>query len=302
MTLRKVLGLGLSVLDETYLVDDFRVDSLRTRYRARRVAPGGMMGTAVAQSAALGVRTHLLSMLGDDREGRAIVRQLRAHGCITRGVIRSKTQPTTVAVVLVDRRTRARRFLVPDRRKIEASAPDFDLSSLTRETVLMIDGHFPKQAMRAVRRARELGSVVVADFHSPRPACLKLLPYVDFPILPREFGAAWHGGSPRDTLVALREEFGGDPVVTLGERGALALWEGRFVEIPARRVRVRDTTGAGDAFHGGFAAGLCLGFSFIEALHLASRAAAACCTELGGTGRLLGPSEISSRPAGRRRG
>ncbi len=289
------------MLDETYLVDDFRVDSLRTRYRARRVAPGGMMGTAVAQSAALGVTTRLLSMLGDDREGRAIVRQLRAHGCITRGVIRSNTHPTTVAVVLVDRRTRARRFLVPDRRKIEASAPDFDLSSLTRETVLMIDGHFPKQAMRAVRRARELGAAVVADFHSPRPACLKLLPYVDFPILPREFGAAWRGGSPRDTLVALREEFGGDPVVTLGERGALALWEGRFVEIPPRRVRVRDTTGAGDAFHGGFAAGLCLGFSFIEALHLASRAAAACCTELGGTGRLLGPSEISSRPAGRRR-
>ncbi|MCH7599213.1 MAG: hypothetical protein IH973_05595, partial [Myxococcales bacterium] len=43
------------------------------------------------------------------------------------------------------------------------------------------------------------------------------------------------------------------------------------------------------------------GFSFIEALHLASRAAAVCCTELGGTGRLLQPEEISCRPAGRRR-
>jgi sulfofructose kinase len=291
----------LSVLDETYLVDDFSLDTQRTRYRARRVAPGGMMGTATAQSAALGIKTHLLSMLGDDREGRAIVRQLRSHGCITRGVIRSKDHPTTVAVVLVDHRTRARRFLVPDRRKIEASAPDFDLSGITRDTVLMIDGHFPKQAMRAVRKARELGALVVADFHSPRPAYLKMLPYVDVPILPREFGVAWHGGSPRNTLLALRDEFGGNPVLTLGEQGALALWEGRFVEIPPRRVRVRDTTGAGDAFHGGFAAGLCLGFSFIEALHLASRAAAVCCTELGGTGRLLGPSEISSKPAGRSR-
>ena len=252
------------------------------------------MGTAVAQSAALGVKTRLLSMLGDDREGRIIVRQLRIHGCITRDVIRSSSHPTTVAVVLVDRRTRARRFLVPDRRKIEASAPDFNLSGLTRTSVLMLDGHFPKQAMRAARRAKRLGAAVIADFHSPRPACLKLLPFVDYPILPREFGKAWHGGSPRDTLRALQRKFGGNPVLTLGEKGALALFEGRFVDIPPRRVRVRDTTGAGDAFHGGFAAGLCLGFSFIEALHLASRAAAVCCTELGGTGRLLGQSEIST--------
>ncbi len=290
------------MLDETYLVEDFDEARQRTRYRARRVGPGGMMGTAVAQSAALGVRTRLLSMLGDDRDGRAIVRQLRAHGVVTRGVVRSKTHATTVAVVLVDHRTRERRFLVPDRRKIEADAPDFDLSSLTRETVLMVDGHFAGQASRAVRLARKRGAAVVADFHSPRPACLRLLPYVDFPILPREFATAWHGGSPRDTLLALREEFGGNPVMTLGELGALALWEGRFVEIPPRRTRVRDTTGAGDAFHGAFAAGLCLGFSFVEALHLASRAAAACCTELGGSSRLLQPDEISRRPAGRRRG
>ncbi len=296
------MGLGLSVLDETYLVEDFRIDSPRTRFLARRVAAGGMMGTAVAQSATLGVRTRLLSMLGDDRDGKSIIAQLRKHGVVTRGVIRSKQHPSTVAVVLVDRATRERRFLVPDRRKLESAAPDFDLAGLKRETVLMIDGHFPAQAMRAVRRAREVGAVVVADFHSPRPACLRLLPRVDYPILPLEFGRAWHGGTPREILFALREEFGGNPVLTLGERGALALWQGRPVEIPARRVRVRDTTGAGDVFHGAFSAGLCLGFSFVEALHLGSRAAAVCCTALGGTGRLLQPEEISRRPAGRRRG
>ncbi|MCH7867395.1 MAG: hypothetical protein IH881_06830 [Myxococcales bacterium] len=301
MALRKVMGLGLSVLDETYLVVDFRMDNPRARYLERRVAAGGMMGNAVAQSAALGVKTQLLSMLGDDREGRAIIAQLREHGVVTRGVTRSKQHPTTVAIVLVDHETRERRFLVPDRRKIESSAPDFDLTGLNRDSVLMIDGHFPAQALRGVRRARECGAPVVADFHSPRAACLRLLPFVDYPILPLEFGLAWHGGTPREILFALREEFGGTPVLTLGERGALALWQDRPVEIPPRRVRVRDTTGAGDVFHGAFAAGLCLGFSFIEALHLASRAAAVCCTELGGTGRLLQPEEISCRPAGRRR-
>ncbi|MCP5040869.1 MAG: hypothetical protein GY944_07545 [bacterium] len=302
MTLCKVLGLGLVVRDEALLVDDFAVEAVRTRYRARRTGLGGMMGTAVAQSAALGVRTHVLSMLGDDDDGRALLRELRNHGVGTRGVIRSREHPTSTAVVLVDRRTHERRFLVPDRRKIEADAPDFDLAGLTRNTVLMIDGHFPRQAARAARLAREKGAIVVADFHSPRPACLRLLPYVDVPILPREFGRAWHGGTPRQVLHALREAFGGRPVITLGERGALALDAGRVIEIPGRRTRVRDTTGAGDVFHGAFAAGLCRGKGFVDARRLASRASALCCTALGGTSRLLRADEVAFRPPGRHRG
>ncbi|MFT5696677.1 MAG: sulfofructose kinase [Myxococcota bacterium] len=301
MTNRKVVGLGLCVMDETYLVDGFAENALRTRYHTRHVAPGGMMATATAQAATLGIRTELLSMVGDDAEGREIVSALRGHGVVTRRVVRSEEQPTTVALVLVDEATRDRRLLVPDRRSLEESAPDFDLSGLTKNTVLLIDGHFPKQAMRAVRRANEIGATVVGDFHSPRPAYLELLPHVDFPILPREFGEAWHGGTPTETLFALQEEFGGSPVLTLGEQGALAWVAGEIVEIPTRRVRAKDTTGAGDVFHGAFAAGKCMNFSTIESLHLASRAAAMCCTAFGGMGRLLRPDEISYRPAGRSR-
>jgi sulfofructose kinase len=297
----KVVGLGLSVLDEAYLVDDFEIHAVRTRFHARRVAPGGMVSNAIVQAAELGVAGHLLTMLGNDADGDFIAKQLRSHGVVTRGVVRSKTQPTTVSVVLVDRRSKDRRFLVPDRRKIEAQCPDFDLSSINSSTILLVDGHFPKQAMRAVRRARECGAVVVADFHTPRPGCMKLLPFVDYPIVSSEFGTAWQNRSPRQTLRMLHEQYGGNPVVTLGEKGAVGLVEGRLTDIPAARVSVRDTTGAGDAFHGAFAAGLCLGYSAEQSLHLASRAAAACCTEFGATARPLRSNEISVRPAGRAR-
>lgn len=300
MSFQNVFGLGLSVLDEIYRVDDFSIDAPRIRYFERVVVPGGMMGTAVSQAAILGCKTQLLTMLGDDREGRLVIRALRGHGVVTRDVIRSARHPTTVAVVLVDRRTGERRFLVPDRRGIEAAAPDFNLDRLNSKSLLLLDGHFPRQALRAVRKARACGASVVADFHSPRPSCLKLLPDVEFPILPEEFGRAWGSGGARATLLALREKFACTPVITLGARGALTLWKGQFVAIPARKVRVRDTTGAGDVFHGAFAAGLCHDYGFIEALHLASRAAGHCCTALGGLGRPLRRDEMSPKPAGRR--
>jgi sulfofructose kinase len=52
-------------------------------------------------------------------------------------------------------------------------------------------------------------------------------------------------------------------------------------------VRVRDTTGAGDAFHGAFAAGLARGRDVEGAISLAARAAAMCCTAVGATTRLI---------------
>ncbi|OQA79523.1 MAG: 2-dehydro-3-deoxygluconokinase [Tenericutes bacterium ADurb.Bin239] len=38
-------------------------------------------------------------------------------------------------------------------------------------------------------------------------------------------------------------------IVTLGERGALYRYKGRLIEVPSKKVKAVDTTGAGDAFY-----------------------------------------------------
>ncbi|MBI5494252.1 MAG: carbohydrate kinase [Deltaproteobacteria bacterium] len=78
-------------------------------------------------------------------------------------------------------------------------------------------------------------------------------------------------------------------VVTLGGRGAVALGEGGPVTAAARRVRVVDTTGAGDAFMAALIAGLLGGAAAWEGAGLrrvlarANRAGAAACRVLGAT-------------------
>ena len=51
---------------------------------------------------------------------------------------------------------------------------------------------------------------------------------------------------------------------------------------PAFTVPVIDTTGAGDAFHGAFVAGLSKGYQVRQAIYFASAVAAFTCTKLGG--------------------
>ena len=288
-----VIGLGLAVVDHFYLVDPLDLSAPRVRYTARIETGGGMVSTALSQAAALGCRAEILSLVGADRDGRLLRRMLRNTGVGVRRLLLSNEHPTTVAAVLVDRKSGERRFLVPDRRGIERNAPEFDLSPIREGTVLLIDGHFARQALRAVKRAREVGAAVVADLSRPRRELLKLLPFVDYPIVPLDFAEEYAGPDPRRTLQRLYQEHGGTPIVTLGRKGGIYLEEGRERRFRAARAKVVDTTGAGDVFHGAFAAGLCLGLDLAATIDLARRAAAKNCTALGGCARLLTADEIS---------
>jgi sulfofructose kinase len=289
---RTVFGLGLAVVDHLYVVDALDLRATRIRYTARIESGGGMVSTALSQAAALGCRAEILSFIGRDREGRVVRRLLSEAGVGVRRLLSSGDQPTTVAAVLVERKSGERRFLVADRRSIERAAPDFDLSGIREGSILLVDGHFAKQALRAVKRAREVGAVVVADFSHPRREFLRLLPYVDYPIVPLDFAKEYAGRDPRRTLRRLYEEYGATPIVTLGRKGGIYLEEGREGRYRAARSKVVDTTGAGDVFHGAFAAGLCRGFDLAASIDLARRAAALNCGALGGRGRLLQEHEI----------
>jgi sulfofructose kinase len=282
-------------VDHLYQVDRFELVEERTRYAARIESVGGMVATALVQAAQLGCRARLLSAVGDDDAGRFARRSLRRGGVDTRGLVAAAHPPTGVAVVLVQRRTGERRFLVADRRGLERRAPRLDLAALRGAAVLLVDGHFPKDALRAVRLARERGIPVVGDFNRPSSAALRLLPWVDHPIVAESFAREYTPGHVADTLIRLRDAFGADPVVTQGARGGLHLEGGRVRRFAAPRVRVRDTTGAGDAFHGAYAAGLAQGLPRGANLARSARCGARVASRLGGVAALLPAQSPASR-------
>ncbi|PFG19588.1 sugar kinase [Serinibacter salmoneus] len=77
---------------------------------------------------------------------------------------------------------------------------------------------------------------------------------------------------------ALRALGAGIAVVKLGAQGAVAVWDGGEVRVPAVPVQVRDTVGAGDAFVAGFLADHLAGNDVATALATAASVGAYACT------------------------
>ena len=105
---------------------------------------------------------------------------------------------------------------------------------------------------------------------------------VNYPIFAEEVPEMLTGiHDPEGALRALRRRHPGVLCVTLGERGALALEGDTPCHQPAFPVDVRDSTGAGDVFRGGFIYGLLNGWSVARTLEFAAAAAAVSCTRIG---------------------
>ena len=70
-------------------------------------------------------------------------------------------------------------------------------------------------------------------------------------------------------------------VITLGSQGALIKENGKYVEVPAEKIKAVDTTAAGDTFCGAFCVGISEGLSLEDAVKLANKAAAITVTKQG---------------------
>lgn len=88
--------------------------------------------------------------------------------------------------------------------------------------------------------------------------------------------------------------FGGTLVTTMGGQGAVVVSPSARVHVPAWPARAVDTTGAGDAFNGAFAAALAEGKDIVSAVSFAAAAAAISVTRPGTSASVATRDEIET--------
>jgi ribokinase len=160
----------------------------------------------------------------------------------------------------------------------------------------------------AARRARALGKRVVLNPAPAAPLPAGLVACADL-LVPNEIEAAALTGLPvgsvEEAIAAaerLRAAGAGTVLVTLGDRGVVAVTPAGARHHPAPAVKAVDTTAAGDTFIGGLSAALAAGRPLDEAIAFAQAAAAISVTRPGAqpsipyAREVLGPGPATGDP------
>ena len=274
-----VLCAGFACHDLVFDVPHHPSADEKTRATALLNCGGGLAANAAVTAARLGCRTAFVGYVGADVYGDLHVAEFQADGVITDWVLRG-AEPTPLSAIIV--KPDGLRTIVNYRGHSEgACAGRFDLTKLRTQSIL-IDGHQFELAKELTQYAKTNRVPIVIDADALRPQTAELVQLVDYVVASERFAQEYGGEGDAAAGLAKLAQVAPNVVVTLGDRGLI--WQrgdgrGSLAAFPINAV---DTTGAGDAFHGAFAAGLAQGMAWDELLRYASAVGALCCTKVGG--------------------
>lgn len=289
-----VLCAGLSCLDLVWRVARFPPSGSRTEATAHLRHGGGPAATAAAAAARFGANARLWAVHGDDDAGRALARELEAAAVDVTGVRVPPGARSFVSAVLVA--PDGERWIFPFRGEgLDDDPAAWPLSEVAEADVVLTDLRHPRLARAVLDAAHEAGVPSVVDLGSLRDAALA--ERADVVIAAREAaaealarlgkeGTAAPPGDPSEAageaLAALRARPEQTIAVTLGDEGVIYDAGDGLRHLPALPVApVVDTTGAGDVFHGVWAAAMAFGEDADACARFASVGAALSCRAAG---------------------
>jgi sulfofructose kinase len=287
-----VVGVGLNATDTFIPVAHFPASGSKVEFRSANVLPGGQVATAMVACQSWGLSTRYIGKVGDDPAG-DLHRRAFAHVGVDVHLFTAPGCPSQQAFILVDD-AGERTVLWKRDDRLAIDPRDLQQAWIVGARALHLDGHDTAAATLAACWAREAGVPVIADIDELYPGVDTLLPRIDFLITSRDIPGRITGESDlRKSLAEVQQRLGSRlAAATLGEQGVLAYDGRQFQYAPAFRVRIVDTTGAGDIFHAGFIYALLQGWPLQRQLEFACAAAALNCTGIGARGHIAPLAEI----------
>ena len=280
------VGIGICPSDYICLLDRYPGYDEKVVARKCTHQGGGPVATAFAALGRWGARTAVISVIGDDEDGRFVREQLEADGVDTSLLRVKKGTGTARAFILVDVSRGGRTVVLDVTNTPEMKARDIRIKDLPPCRVFHTDGRDAEACVKAMRHYRKTGAKVCIDAGSMRRHMDEMIEAATHFVASHEFIPQYFGEgvSPEEACRRVLEMGPEAAVVTLGSGGCLGVTgEGAF-RISGYRKKdfIVDTNGAGDVFHGGYIYGLLQGWDDRECAEYANAAAFLKCSKPGG--------------------
>jgi ribokinase len=218
---------------------------------------GGKGGNQAVAAARSGASTTFLGAVGRDADGEALLQGLQEAGI--RPLVRRVDRPSGTAWITLGDDGENTIVVIPGANGALEELGEDELDAVRAARVVLLQQEIPEPTVAAATAAAaRAGATVVLNAAPSRPRDAVPLPDVSVLVVNEHEAADLLGGAmePRPAAEALLAVVPA-VVVTVGGEGAVVAVRGAEpVHLPARRVPVVDTTGAGDAFCGALAAEL----------------------------------------------
>lgn len=228
----------------------------------RTIASGGSAANTIHGLARLGTPIGFIGKIGRDEMGTFFKDDMNQSGIETY-LLESDT-PSGVALALVSP-DGERTFATFLGAAVEMTEKDINSSVFENYDILHIEGYLLQNyslISQAIKAAKEKGLLVSIDLASynvvedNRDFLNEMIDnYTDIVFANEEESKALTGLEPEEAVRSLQSRVD-IAVVKTGAEGSLIAMNGEITKVPANKVKVIDTTGAGDLYASGFLYGL----------------------------------------------
>jgi len=290
------VGFGLNAVDHLIVVPEYPAFDTKMRLLGHKLSAGGQTATAMVSLQRLGFKTAYAGRFGSDMEGQFGLATLKEEGVNVEVAEVVEGASTQLAFITIDIRSGERTIVWDRDDRLAYKANEAPAEFGGRGRILHLDAHDPPACVRVAQAARNGGTIVSADIDNVYEGLPELLPLIDIMIGSKEFPKRVTGiTDERAALIEMKVRFGCTIMgMTIGASGAVVYCDGQFLESPGFEAPggCRDTTGAGDAFRGGFLYGLLLNEDIETSMKFGNAVAAMKCSALGARSGLPNRSQL----------
>ncbi|MCC7119872.1 MAG: ribokinase [Anaerolineales bacterium] len=232
---------------------------------ALQIIPGGKGANQATAAAKLGARVAIVGRVGSDTFAPFLLASLQAHQVDTT-YVRTDSSASGTAIIVVD--AEGQNSIVLSAGANEKVTPaDVEAANGLNPSLLLLQLEIPiPTVLHAARFAKRKQACVILNPAPAQPLPDELISLADF-IVPNESELSLLSGlnvsdvsSAESAAKVLLRRGAKQVIVTLGAKGALWVAPQHTLKVDSFPVHAVDTTAAGDAFIGGFAAKL-LGYN-----------------------------------------
>jgi sulfofructose kinase len=274
--------LGITVLDRVQRVTTLPTTGGKYVSNAYFEVGGGPAATAAVAIAKLGKAVDFIGRVGDDAVADTMLAEMASYGVNVEQCIRIANASSAFSSILVDEAGERMIINHQDPNLSRDIAPLINVD-FSKYSVILVDVRWPEGAKYALEQARKFNIPSVLDADISPDSIDELVELADH-IAFSEPGLAKFSqvNDPIEGLKIARKRTKGKLYVTVGAEGCYWLEGDELQHQAGKKVNVVDTTGAGDVFHGAFAAAISEQMTTRQTVVFSNTVAALKCTKLGG--------------------